>query len=230
MLNYIDNIQCINFHMSTAHTHLTFNKQEERINALTHGLGTVLALVAALLLLKKGVGHLTTAQTVGLTVYSMSMVMLFLASTLYHSIESPKIRVFLKQLDHSAIYLLIAGTYTPFLMISLTHQKAHVLLWVLWALAALGVVFKLLFIHRFPKVSLAAYLMMGWLALVIIPDIYAALPRAGFFWLIVGGVSYTVGTIFYAAKNSPYTHAIWHIFVLAGAASHCWAIYHYVLP
>lgn len=216
--------------MTTAHHHLSFNSKEERVNALTHGLGAILAVIAAIFLLKKGMGNLTNAQTAGLIIYSISMVILFLASTLYHSIESPKIRVFLKQLDHSAIYLLIAGTYTPFLMISLTNQKAQLLLWILWSLAALGVVFKLFFIHRFPKVSLAAYLIMGWLALLVIPDIYAALPRAGFFWLIAGGVSYTLGTIFYAAKKYPYTHAIWHLFVLAGAACHCWAIYYYVLP
>ena len=216
--------------MSTSHNHLVFNNKEERINALTHGLGAVLAVIAAIFLLKKGIGSLTTAQTAGLVIYSISMVMLFLASTLYHSIESPKIRVFLKQLDHSAIYLLIAGTYTPFLMISITNHKAQILLWVLWGLAALGVVFKLFFIHRFPKVSLAAYLIMGWLALFIIPDMYAALPHAGFLWLIAGGVMYTLGTIFYAAKKYPYTHAIWHLFVLAGAACHCWAIYYYVLP
>ena len=230
MLSYSHIIQITNYLMSTSHHHLIFNHQEERINALTHGLGAVLALVAAIFLTKKGMGHLNSAQMTGLVIYSISMVILFLASTLYHSIESPNIRVFLKQLDHSAIYLLIAGTYTPFLMISLTNHKAQVLLWILWGLAALGVVFKLLFIHRFPKVSLAAYLMMGWLALLVIPDIYAALPRAGFFWLIAGGVSYTLGTIFYAAKKYPYTHAIWHLFVLLGAACHCWAIYYYVLP
>lgn len=230
MLNYGHIIQITNHLMSTSPPHLVFNHQEERINALTHGLGAVLAIVAAVLLTKKGMGHLSTTQMTGLVVYSISMVILFLASTLYHSIESPKIRVFLKQLDHSAIYLLIAGTYTPFLIISLTSPKAQLLLWVLWGLAALGVVFKLLFIHRFPKVSLAAYLLMGWLALVVIPDIYAALPRAGFYWLIAGGLSYTLGTVFYAAKKYPYTHAIWHLFVLAGAACHCWAIYYYVLP
>lgn len=216
--------------MPTHHPSLSFNSKEERINALTHGLGTILALIAALFLINKGMNSLSSTQMIGLVVYSLSMILLFLASTLYHSIESPHIRVFLKQLDHSAIYLLIAGTYTPFLMISLAGVKAQWLLWLLWGLAALGVLFKLFFIHRFPKVSLAAYLIMGWLALLVIPDIYAALPRAGFFWLVAGGVSYTLGTVFYAAKNYAYTHAIWHLFVLIGAACHCWAIYNYVLP
>lgn len=216
--------------MNSPHPQLVFNHQEERINALTHGLGAGLAIVAAIFLIQKGMGHLNSAQMAGLIIYSISMISLFLASTLYHSIESPTIRIFLKQLDHSAIYLLIAGTYTPFLMISLTSHKARLLLGVLWGLAAVGVIFKLLFIHRFPKVSLAAYLIMGWLALLVIPDMYAALPHAGFYWLVAGGLSYTLGTVFYAAKKYPYTHAIWHLFVLGGAACHCWAIYSYVLP
>lgn len=207
-----------------------YHKQEERINALTHALGAVLALIAGIFLLKKGLGRLSNAQSIGLVIYSISMVVLFTASTLYHSIESPKARTFLKQLDHSAIYLLIAGTYTPFLMISLEGYKARLLLWILWGMAALGVIFKLFFIHQFPRVSLTAYLVMGWLALFVLPDIYHALPPAGFFWLVAGGVSYTLGTIFYAAKTYPYTHAIWHLFVLMGAACHCWAIYSYVLP
>ena len=216
--------------MNSSNPMVPYNSQEERINALTHALGAVLALLAGIFLLKKGLGSLTSAQSAGLVIYSISMVVLFLASTLYHSIQSPKARTFLKQLDHSAIYLLIAGTYTPFLMISLEGFKADLLLWILWGMAALGIIFKLFFIHQFPKISLTAYLVMGWLALFVLPDIYHALPPAGFFWLVAGGVSYTLGTIFYAAKKYPYTHAIWHVFVLMGAACHCWAIYSYVLP
>ncbi|TEU30636.1 PAQR family membrane homeostasis protein TrhA [Alkanindiges illinoisensis] len=215
--------------MNSSSPMMPYNSQEERINALTHALGAVLALIAGIFLLKKGLGSLSNAQSTGLVIYSISMVVLFLASTLYHSIQSPKARTFLKQLDHSAIYLLIAGTYTPFLMISLEGFKAELLLWILWGMAGLGIIFKLFFIHQFPKVSLTAYLVMGWLAVFVLPDIYHALPPAGFFWLVAGGVSYTLGTIFYAAKKYPYTHAIWHLFVLVGAACHCWAIYTYVL-
>lgn len=208
--------------------------REERLNAITHGLGALLAVVAGFFLLQKGLGSLSSAQTIGLLIYSISLVVLFLASTLYHSIQSETLRTRLKQLDHGAIYLLIAGTYTPFLMISLStdasNDKARWLLWALWLIAVLGIIFKLFFVHRFARLSLAAYLIMGWLALLILPDIYAALPRAGFFWLVAGGASYTLGTIFYAAKRLPYSHAIWHLFVLLGAACHCWAIYAYVLP
>lgn len=209
---------------------LPYSAREEQANAITHGIAALLALIAAILLVHKGLATLNAAQTIGLVIYGISMVILFLASTLYHSIQAPRARTFLKQLDHSAIYLLIAGTYTPFLMISLNDHKATILLMVLWGLAAVGILFKLFFVHRFAKVSLITYLLMGWLAVFVLPDIYHALPRGGFSLLVAGGVSYTVGTLFYAAKRYPYTHAIWHMFVIAGAACHCLAIYYYVLP
>lgn len=216
--------------MDSPSTPIPYSVKEELANAVTHGLGAILAVVACFMLLQKAASQLTANQTVGLVIYASSMIVLFTASTLYHSIQHPKARTFLKQLDHSAIYLLIAGTYTPFLMISLNNHKAQILLWVLWGLAAIGIVFKLFFVHRFAKVSLITYLLMGWLALFILPDIYHALAPMGFNLLIAGGLSYTLGTLFYAAKKYPYTHAIWHLFVLVGAACHCLAIYYYVLP
>lgn len=208
----------------------SYSATEELVNALTHGVAALLALFACILLVNKGLNTLSSAQLFGLIVYGSSMVLLFLASTLYHSIQVEKTRTLLKQLDHCAIYLLIAGTYTPFLMISLHTTSAYVLLGVLWGLAAIGIMFKLFFVHRFAKVSLVTYLLMGWLALFLIPDIYRALPRAGFDLLVAGGLCYTIGTLFYAAKRYPFTHAVWHLFVIAGAACHCIAVYYYVLP
>lgn len=209
---------------------LTYSQKEELANAITHGMGAILAVLAGFLLLQKASAQLNMAQTAGVVIYVCSMIVLFTASTLYHSIQHPKARTFLKQLDHSAIYLLIAGTYTPFLMISLNSDKAEILFWVLWSLAGIGIIFKLFFVHRFAKVSLITYLLMGWLALFVLPDIYHALDPTGFKLLVAGGLSYTLGTLFYAAKKYPYTHAIWHVFVLGGAACHCLAIYYYVLP
>jgi hemolysin III len=208
---------------------LPYSAKEELANAITHGAGAILAIIACIMLLLKADQQLSNTQFAGLIIYGVSMVVLFSASTIYHSIQAPKARTFLKQLDHSAIYLLIAGTYTPFLMISLNNPTAQILLWVLWGLAAIGIIFKLFFVHRFGKVSLITYLLMGWLALFVLPDIYHALPREGFILLLAGGLSYTLGTLFYAAKKYPYTHAIWHVFVLAGAACHYWSIYQYVL-
>lgn len=208
----------------------SYSAKEEMANAITHGIAALLALVACILLVNKGLHSLNALQLTGLIIYGISMVILFLASTLYHSIQVEKTRTILKQLDHSAIYLLIAGTYTPFLMISLNNRPAYILLMVLWVLALVGIVFKIFFVHRFGKISLITYLLMGWLALFVIPDIYRALPRAGFDLLVAGGLCYTIGTLFYAAKRYPFTHAVWHLFVIGGAACHCIAIYYYVLP
>ena len=215
---------------SPASSSVTYSAREEQANAITHGIAALLAVCASVLLVGKGLNTLSSAQLFGLVVYGTSMILLFLASTLYHSIQAEKTRTLLKQLDHCAIYLLIAGTYTPFLMISLNSHSAYILLAVLWGLAAIGIVFKLFFVHRFAKVSLITYLLMGWLALFLIPDIYRALPRAGFDLLVAGGLCYTIGTLFYAAKRYPYTHAVWHLFVIGGAACHCIAVYSYVLP
>lgn len=206
----------------------TYSAKEERINALTHGIGAVLALAACVLLLLYANQQLSTGQYLGLLVYGISLVVLFSASTLYHAAQSDASRAYLKKLDHSAIYLLIAGTYTPFLMIALNTTSALLLLWALWILALLGVLFKLWFVHRFEKLSLITYLLMGWLAVFVLPDIYHSLSPTAFKLLVAGGLSYTIGTLFYAAKKIPYTHAIWHIFVLMGAACHWYAIFKYV--
>jgi hemolysin III len=212
-------------------TSSAYSPKEELANALTHGLGAVLSVLATGLLLLKGSAVLTTAQMSGLLVYGLSMMILFSASTIYHSVQTPSARVLLKQMDHSAIYLLIAGTYTPFLIITLHgNTTAHIMLWILWGLAAIGIIFKLFYVGRFQKVSLITYLLMGWLSLILIKDIYHAIDHAGLVLLIAGGLSYTIGTLFYAAKRYAYTHAIWHLFVLGGAACHFLSIYWYVLP
>lgn len=203
---------------------------EEIANAVAHGLGTLAAVVALTLMLVKAVPILDAWQIAGIAVYGASLVLLFLCSTLYHSFTHPPTRAVLKRMDHSAIFLLIAGTYTPFLMLTLQSRMASVLLVVLWLVASVGVLFKIFFVHRFKRVSLFSYLAMGWLSLLVIVDLYRALPSAAFLLVVAGGVSYTVGTFFYAAKQVSYTHAVWHLFVLGGAACHAVAIGVYVIP
>ncbi len=216
--------------MSTAHPTLDYSPQEERINAITHAAGALLATVGSIALWQAADSSLSNAQLAGLALYGGSLILLFAASALYHYSQQPRLRVRLKQLDHAAIYGLIAGTYTPFLMISLDGSpKAEWLLMVLWLIALIGVIFKLFFIHRFAVISLAAYLIMGWLVLLILPEIRQALAPHGFYLLVAGGVAYTLGSVFYALKKLPYSHAIWHGFVLLGAALHFWAIYADVL-
>ena len=207
---------------------LDYDPQEELINAYSHGLGAILAFIAVIFLIVKGYG-LPLGQWISLWVYGLSLVLLLSSSMLYHFAQDERKRYWYKKLDHTAIYYLIAGTYTPFLSIAIPTAKAHDLLIALWVIALIGTLFKLVFIYRFQKVSLAAYLVMGWLAVLVMDDMQRYLSKDAIQLLIAGGLAYTVGTLFYALKNVRYTHAIWHVFVLLGAGLHFLAIYCYVL-
>ena len=207
---------------------LDYDPQEELINAYSHGLGAILAFIAVIFLIVKGYG-LPLGQWISLWVYGLSLVLLLSSSMLYHFAQDERKRYWYKKLDHTAIYYLIAGTYTPFLSIGIPTAKAHYLLIGLWIIALIGTLFKLVFIHRFQKVSLAAYLVMGWLAVLVMDDMQRYLSKDAIQLLIAGGLAYTVGTLFYALKNVRYSHAIWHVFVLLGAGLHFLAIYCYVL-
>ncbi|WOE42202.1 PAQR family membrane homeostasis protein TrhA [Acinetobacter chinensis] len=205
-----------------------YDATEEKLNYLSHGAGTALALLAGILLIIKG-ADLPTGQWIGLWVYALSMVLLFGASTLYHMSTTADRRYWYKKLDHTAIYYLIAGTYTPFLSIAIPTAKAHALLIALWLIALIGTLFKLIFINKFQKISLIAYLVMGWLAVLVMDDMQRYLSAQALNLLITGGLAYTIGALFYALKRVRYTHAIWHVFVLIGAGSHFLAIYLYVI-
>ena len=205
-----------------------YDPLEEQLNAWTHAAGVVLAILATVLLLSKAWG-ISTLNYAGLVVYSASMILLFLASSLYHFSQDEHLRVWYKRLDHTAIYYLIAGTYTPFLTIAIPTPKAQYLLIALWVIAGIGTLFKLVFIHRFQKISLIAYLVMGWLALLLIEDMRLYLEQSSLQLLIAGGLAYTIGAIFYALKKVKYTHAIWHVFVLVGAGLHFLSIYLYLI-
>ena len=207
---------------------LDYDPQEELINAYSHGLGAIVAFIAVIFLIVKGYG-LPLGQWISLWVYGLSLVLLLSSSMLYHFAQDERKRYWYKKLDHTAIYYLIAGTYTPFLSIAIPTAKAHDLLIALWIIALIGTLFKLVFIHRFQKVSLAAYLVMGWLAVLVMDDMQRYLSKDAIQLLIAGGLAYTVGTLFYALKKVRYSHAIWHVFVLLGAGLHFLAIYCYVL-
>lgn len=209
-------------------TLLDYDPKEELINAYSHGLGAVLALIASIFLIVKGYA-LPLGQWMSLWVYGFSLVLLLSSSMLYHFAVDERKRYWYKKLDHTAIYYLIAGTYTPFLSIAIPTAKAHYLLIALWIIALIGTLFKLVFIHRFQKISLAAYLLMGWLAILVMDDMQRYLSKEAIQLLIAGGLAYTIGTLFYALKKVRYTHAIWHVFVLLGAGLHFLAIYWYVL-
>ncbi len=208
-----------------------FYRHEEFANYTTHGLGLLGAVVATVfMLMKASASDISNAQIFGVAAYGVSMILVFLTSTLYHSAQDEARKAMFNRLDHCAIYLLIAGSYTPLLMITLQTTMADVLLVIVWLLAFAGIVFKIFYIDKFPRTSLATYLIMGWLSVLVIYQLYQAGPIELFYLLIAGGLSYTFGTIFYAIDRIPYNHAIWHIFVLLGAGFHCWAIWQYVIP
>lgn len=204
-----------------------YSPREEWANRLSHGLGLLLGGLGLVLLLHKGWDQ-GPRVLLSYGVYGASLVLLYLASTLYHSVSSVAARRWSKLFDHCAIYLLIAGTYTPFLLVALDTPLAQGLMVVIWGLALAGVVFKLIFINRFKKVSLFTYLMLGWLSLVVIYQLYLHLDGTGLLLLGLGGLIYSLGVIFYVVKRIPYNHAIWHLFVLGGSLCHFMAIYGYI--
>ena len=204
---------------------------EERANAITHGLGVVLGVVGLILLLIRAFDHQADTLTItSMAVYGSSIILMILASTLYHSITTEKTKRLLKTLDHCAIYLLIAGSYTPFLLVSLRTPLAMGLMAVIWGIALVGIIMKIAFVYRFKRLSLVTYLAMGWLSLIVVYQLAMNIDMGGLVLLALGGVIYSLGVIFYVAKRIPYNHAIWHLFVLAGCACHFFAIYLYVTP
>lgn len=207
-----------------------YSVAEEIANSISHGIGCLLGVVGLALMLNHAIE--SQAGALAITSYSLyggSMILLFLASTLYHSIPGERAKFWLKKLDHCAIYLLIAGTYTPFLLVGLKSPLAHWLMAVIWGLALAGVIFKLVFAHRFEALSLVTYMLMGWLSVIVLYQMVMRLPAGSVWLLAAGGIIYSLGVIFYVAKRIPYNHAIWHGFVLGGCLCHFLAIYLYVM-
>ncbi|BFL84237.1 hemolysin III family protein [Shewanella baltica] len=202
-----------------------YSIKEEIANSVSHGLGVIAGIVALVLMLLKGQDHLKPTQLTGVAIYGASIIVLFLCSTLYHSVSHSGWKHKLKIADHCAIYCLIAGTYTPLMLISLQGTQSIVILTAIWSLAIGGILFKTLFIHKFKKLSLVLYLAMGWLCVTVMGDLTAAMSELGFNLLILGGLFYTLGVVFYVGKRIPFNHAIWHLFVLGGAMSHFLCIY-----
>jgi hemolysin III len=197
---------------------------EELANSLTHGAGLILSIAGFAVLLSLAVMRGNPWRIVSCAIYGSTLLCLYAASTCYHSIRSRRLKQILKVCDHSAIYLLIAGTYTPFLLVNLRGGWGWSLLAVIWGLAMAGILFKVWFVEHAPILSTATYLLMGWLALVAVKPMLMRVPTSGLLWLLAGGMLYTVGVAFYAWKRLPYNHAIWHGFVLAGSTCHYFAV------
>ena len=201
---------------------------EEVVNALTHGLGAILAIAAATVLITLASLQDNTWKIVGVSIYGACLIVLYLASTLYHGIQHDRTKGALNIADNCAIYLLIAGTYTPFLLINLRGVIGWTLFGLVWGLALAGIAVRLIWRDRFRLLHLANYLLMGWLMLAAAPDI-DRVPETVVTLLAAGGIAYTVGVVFYILNRVPYAHAIWHLFVLAGSTCHCIAVFSDIL-
>ncbi len=215
---------------NTSLTHKAYTLGEELANSLTHGIGAALSVTGLVVLVVLAALHGDPWRVVSSAIYGGTLVILYLASTLYHGVQHPRIKGVLQIIDHTTIYLLIAGTYTPFLLVSLRGAWGWTLLGVIWGLAMLGVVFQSLFVRRQGRLSILTYILMGWLCVIALREMLVSIPSGGLIWLAVGGVLYTTGVIFYVWHKLPFNHAIWHLFVLAGSVSHFFAILFYVLP
>jgi hemolysin III len=197
---------------------------EEIAHSVSHGLGAALSVAALVVLLILAVMHGTTWHIFSYAVYGVSLVALFLASTLYHGVQRPRLRPILRKVDHACIYLLIAGTYTPFVLISLRSTLGLTLLGIVWGLAVFGIVYKMFFIDRFVVLTTLAYVAMGWMSVIAWREMVANIPPVSLTFLMVGGALYTIGVVFYALTKIRYTHAVWHFLILGASACHFVAV------
>lgn len=203
---------------------ITNHLKEELANALTYGIGVLAGAVGGAVLITLAALYGDVWQLVSAIVFVAALVLLYTASTLYHAIQHAVAKERLKIFDHCAIFILIAGTYTPFTLVTLKGPWGWSLFGVAWGLAALGVVFKLFFTGRYEKLSTAIYIAMGWMVLVAMKPLLEALPLHTFLWLLAGGLFYTAGTYFYHQDKMRYAHAVWHLFVLGGSICHFVAV------
>lgn len=203
---------------------------EEKWNVRSHAFGLALSIIALVLLVVHASKDGTMVHIISFSIYGASLIVLYSASTFYHYTQSPRLRHKLNIFDHAAIYVLIAGTYTPFTLVVLDGWIGWTIFGVSWGLAIIGIILKLFFTGRFDKISTIAYVLMGWLIIAVIKPLMDSLPTEGLLWLLAGGIFYTIGALLYSIKRIKYNHAIFHIFVLLGSFSHFIAVFFYVLP
>ncbi|NNJ71484.1 MAG: hemolysin III family protein [Kiritimatiellales bacterium] len=201
-----------------------YSAGEELAHSISHGIGAVMGIVVLVLLVVFSALRKGAWEVVSCSVYGATFIMLYLASTLYHAAHHPRTKRILKVIDHSSIYLLIAGTYTPYALAPLRGALGWTIFGAIWGSALLGILFKVFFTGRYKVVSLLSYLFMGWFCAVAIKPLYRELNTTGFVFLAVGGLCYTVGTVFYASKSLKWSHAVWHLFVLSGSLCHFFSI------
>ena len=207
-----------------------YDKKEEKLNVISHAIGLVLSIVALVLLLVKSSSYGNVWHITSFSIYGASLIVLYAASTFYHYSQSPKLRHRLNIFDHASIYILIAGTYTPFTLVVLNGWIGWTIFGISWGLAIAGVTLKLFFTGRFNKISTITYVLMGWVIVFAIKPLIDNLSIEGLWWLLSGGIFYTIGAVLFSIPKIKYNHLIFHIFVLLGSFSHFMAVYFHVLP
>lgn len=207
-----------------------YDRKEEILNIITHGIGIVLSIIALVLLVYYANKTGTVWHVVSFSIFGSSLILLYSASTIYHASKNPQWREKLNIIDHSAIYVLIAGTYTPFCLVTLNGTVGWIIFGVSWGIALVGIVLKLFYTGRYERASTVAYVLMGWIIIFAVKPLVENLPVNGLIWLLMGGIFYTIGAVLYSFKKLKYNHAIFHVFVLLGSFSHFMAIFFYVLP
>ena len=207
-----------------------YSPTEEKINIISHAIGFILSIVALVLLVTYANLHGDVWHIVSFSIFGVSLIILYAASTLYHSAKKSKLRNRLKIIDHASIYVLIAGTYTPFTLVTLKGTIGWVIFGTSWGLALTGIILKLFFTGRYNLISTIMYVLMGWVIVFVIKPLINNLPLEGLLWLFAGGISYTIGAILYSIKKIKFNHAIFHMFVLMGSFCHFMSVFFYVLP
>lgn len=203
---------------------------EEKLNVITHAFGFALSILGLILLIIKAYEYGNVLHLVSFSIFGASMILLYAASTLYHSAKKPLLRYRLNILDHASIYILIAGTYTPFALITLNGIVGWVIFGVVWSMALAGVILKLFYTGKYNLLSTSMYVLMGWIIVFAIKPLLNNLDLPGLLWLFAGGISYTLGAVFFSIDKIRFNHAIFHLFVLLGSFCHYISIYLYVLP
>ncbi len=206
-----------------------YSPKEEKINIISHAIGFSLSIVAFVLLVTHANLHGDVWHIVSFSIFGASLIMLYGASTFYHSAKKPELRKRLKIIDHASIYVLIAGTYTPFTLVTLNGTLGWVIFGTSWGLALTGITLKLFFTGKYNLILTLTYVFMGWVIVFAIKPLINNLPLEGFLWLLAGGISYTIGAILYSVKKIKFTHAIFHMFVLTGSLCHFVSVFFYVL-
>jgi hemolysin III len=203
---------------------------ERLFNTITHGIGSILSIVALVLMVVYASYNSDAWSIVGVSIFGTTLILLYMSSTLYHAFSNGRVKQIFKTLDQSFIYLLIAGTYTPVLLITLRNTLGWTVFGLVWAMAIGGIIHRIFFFDKLKRLSLVSYIVMGWLSLIVFKSLLNAAPAELVVWLLIGGAFYTGGLIFYSWEKLPFNHAIWHLFVLGGSFSHFMGIYIYLIP